>query len=152
MAKIKKSKRNTKKKQPLKKSARDKTKFAGLKPHFSLKRRAELLDMDYISKLNDKEKAWLNSFIEEEVHAKFNHDGKKLNKSKKAKRKIYTANNARNRCIFTRAKASHLLDTLYDSSEYENQMGGDLIDLVEKVEDFQDALDSTDKTKNTRQK
>lgn len=152
MAKIKKSKQNTNKKQPLKKSARDKTKFAGLKPHFSLKRRADLLDFDYINKLNDKEKAWLNAFIEEEVHSKFNHDGRKLNKTKKAKRKIYNANNARNRCIFTRAKASHLLDTLYDSNDYQNQIGGDLLDLVEKVEDFQDTLDSADKSKNTSQK
>jgi|688.fasta_scaffold448741_1 hypothetical protein len=59
------------------------------------------LDMDYVSKLSDKEKEWLTSFVREEVLADFAHSGKKLNKTKKAKREIYNKNNASNRCIYS---------------------------------------------------
>lgn len=132
-------------------STREKTKYPGLKPHLNLRTRQDLLDIDYVGKLNDKEKAWLNSFLEEEVNAKFDHPGKKLNKSKKDKRRIYSNNNARNRCIFTRAKASFQLDPLLDST-MEEAIGGDLLDMTEKIEDFQDTLKGTNEGDNSSKK
>lgn len=138
---------------PLKNNTRARTKYAGLKTHLNLKTRADQLDMDYIGKLNDKEKAWLNAFIEEEVNSKFDHNGKKFNKTKKAKRKIYSANNARNRCVFTRAKATHTLDSWGDAGGLvSNETGGDLIELAEKFEDFQNSLDGSNKRKNSTKK
>lgn len=139
---------------PKKKSnARLRTKYPGLKPGLNLKTRADQLEIDYLDKLNDKEKAWLNAFNEEEVNAKFDHTGKKLNKTKTAKRKIYSANNARNRCVFTRAKATHTLDSWGDAGGMiSNQAGGDLIELAEKVEDFQNALNSANKRKKSTKK
>lgn len=146
------SKKKQKASAPLKNNTRARTKYAGLKTHLNLKTRADQLDMDYISKLNDKEKAWLNAFIEEEVNSKFDHTGKKFNKTKKAKRKIYSANNARNRCIFTRAKATHTLDSWGDAGGLIGESDGDLIELAEKIEDFQNTLDSSNKRKNSTKK
>jgi predicted NACHT family NTPase len=57
--------------------------------------------MDYVDQLSDKEKEWLTAFVREEVLADFAHTGKKLNKTKKAKREIYNKNNASNRCIYS---------------------------------------------------
>lgn len=64
--------------------------------------------------MSEKDKAWLNSFNEETVGAKFNHKGKKLYKSKKAKRELYSKNNARNRCMYSKAKAQDALVNLND--------------------------------------
>ena len=72
--------------------------------------RRDLLEVDYVSKLNDSEKDWLNRFNEEFALANFNHSGKKLDKSKKAKKAAYDSNNARNRCLYNKAKSTGLLD------------------------------------------
>jgi hypothetical protein len=89
------------------KSRRSRVKFPALKPQYNLKSRYELIaDCDYLHKLSEEEKAWLNAFNEEEINANFNHSGPKLNKASKDKRRCYNSNNARNRDILTRAKAS----------------------------------------------
>lgn len=64
------------------------------------------MDYDYLDKLSDKELEWLNNFTEEYVHANLTHKGKKLHKTKKLRLDCYNRNNARNRCIWTRAKAA----------------------------------------------
>lgn len=74
---------------------------------------------EYVDQLSDKEKEWLNSFLEETVVTNFNHKGKKLYKSKKSKREFYNANNARNRCTFTKAKAMGMLDSLEGTNAVE---------------------------------
>lgn len=83
---------------------------------FNLKRmvanRREQLQVDYINKLSDKEKDWLNRFNEEYVLANFKHPGKIIDGSKKAKKKSYDANNARNRCVYTMSKVSNKLQTI----------------------------------------
>lgn len=84
---------------------RHKEKFAALNPKRAVKNRQEQLDVPYLDKLNDKEKAWLNNFLEESVITNFQHKGKKFYTSKKAKRKLYSENNARNRCVYTKAKS-----------------------------------------------
>ena len=84
---------------------RHREKFAALNFKRQVKTRLDQLDIDYVDKLNDKEKAWLNSFLEETVITNFQHKGKKHYKTKKSKREFYNSNNARNRCMFTKAKA-----------------------------------------------
>lgn len=87
-------------------SRRSQAKNPGLHPEFNPKSRADLVDYDYLDQLSDKEKEWLNSFTEEYTHANFNHPGKILHRTKRLKKDCYDRNNARNRCIWTRAKAS----------------------------------------------
>lgn len=85
-------------------SRRSKDKYPALKPRFNLKiRYDELSDFDYIHKLNDSEKKWLNDFLEAEVNA-----NKKSPLYQNSKR-INAKNNARNRDVYSRAKARHQL-------------------------------------------
>lgn len=84
-------------------------KFPALNFKRQVKTRLDQLDLDYISQLNDEEKEWLNSFLEETVITNFKHKGKKLLKTKKARRECYASNNARNRCMYTKAKAMNAL-------------------------------------------
>lgn len=52
----------------------------------------------------------MNRFVEEEVHANFNHKGPILNKSKKQRKRIYDANNARNRDAYLKAQMAGKLE------------------------------------------
>lgn len=74
-----------------------------------------MLDYDYIDKLNDKEKAFLDQFSKEFIGASFEKEDKKrkgkkrkfknLHKTAEQVKSCYDANNARNRDVLTRAKA-----------------------------------------------
>jgi len=52
---------------------------------------------------------WLNNFNQEYISADFNHPGKKIHKTKKQKKSIYDANNARNRDAYSVTKVNNLL-------------------------------------------
>ena len=69
-------------------------------------RREVMEEIDYVSKLSDEEKAWLNSFLEETVVTNFQHKGKKLIRNKEGRRKAWRENNARNRDMLGQAKAT----------------------------------------------
>lgn len=94
-------------KKPRKKNNREERDYPGLEKGQNLKIRADLIDYDYVHKLSAEEKEWLNAFSEEFIGANFKHKGPKLHKSKRQKRKCYAANNARNRCSYSKAKANH---------------------------------------------
>ena len=86
-------------------------------------RTEEIQDIDYLHKLNDKEKAWLNNFMEEYVNANMQHEGKKFHKTKKSRKKVYDKNNARNRDAFTQSKIRNNLnyyDTIHQVDGTEN--------------------------------
>jgi len=92
-----------------KKTKRAKVKYSALDPTVNLKTRYELIsDYDYLDKLTEQEKAWLNKFTKEYVNADLDtkHKGRNLHKSDKLKKDCYDRNNARNRCIWTKCKAS----------------------------------------------
>jgi hypothetical protein len=97
-------------------SERSKQKYPALMVNYNLKRRAEFIDYDYLDKLNDKEKRFLNKFTEETVNASFKPSGNII-KSKRGKRKIYNENNARNRDILTRKKITASLEYLDDDTK-----------------------------------
>lgn len=87
-----------------------------------MKTRADLFDQDYLNKLNKKELEWLNKFNKESINASFNETGN-LHKTKKLKKSCYDKNNARNRDILTRAKASNQLidyEELYEETNNNN--------------------------------
>lgn len=100
-----------------KKNKRSKIKNSALRPEYNLKTRYELIaDYDYLDKLSDKEKAWLNKFTKEYVNADLNtkKPNSNLHKSKKMKKDCYDRNNARNRCIYTRSKAAGVIKYIED--------------------------------------
>lgn len=86
----------------------------------------EYVDYDYISKLDPKAKAWLDKFTEETYRAYFNDDKPKHLHKKKARKAIYNANNARNRCIYSRARGKKQLDfgddAAFDAMESKNNL------------------------------
>lgn len=128
----KQSKRNTKekneqdsKKEPGKKvTRRSRFQYPAVEPSVNLKTRQEEIEdvKSYFHKLSPEDKKWMNSFMEEENNANFNHGGPTLNKSKDEKKRIYNKNNARNRCIMTREKAQ------------------DKLVYVEKLDDFEEKI------------
>ena len=105
--------------------------------------------MDYVDKLTDKEKQWLNTFTEEYTNANFNHGKKVLHKTKTQKKDCYDRNNARNRDILTREKAAGTALYLEDIKEKDNSIK-DL--LGEALENEFDNLDNTngDSNKNSK--
>ena len=111
-------------------------------PHLNIKTRFEEIEQDQyidgvkdddgnvvIRALTDKEKDWLNRFNEEFVNANFSHPGKKVKADKASRKKAYDKNNARNRCIYTKAKASGQLQYIEDLK-------------IEKKEQLETAKDS----------
>lgn len=126
-----------------KKVARSNKENPALDPKYTPKVRREFLDMDYIDKLNPKEKEWLNKFTEEYLNASFKNKPSDLHKSKKSKRTIYNQNNARNRDMFSIAKANNLLnysEPKIDDYEENNEV------VSENIEDLLiDYIDSKKK-------
>jgi hypothetical protein len=90
------------------KGKRARTKYPALKPELNLKSRYELIDYDYVDKLSESDKAWLNKFTEEYVNASLDSENLENNFhcTDELKKDCYRRNNARNRDILTRAKAS----------------------------------------------
>ena len=129
---------------------RHKEKFAALNFKRQVKTRLDQLDIDYVDQLSDKEKAWLNSFLEETVITNFQHKGKKHYKTKKSKREFYNSNNARNRCMFTKAKAMGTLIFNNNPASFSallEQADGDAAD--NRLEDaFIEYLDSQKKSES----
>jgi hypothetical protein len=80
----------------------------------NLKTRIDLIDYDYVNKLSEKDKAWLNKFTEEYTNASFKKTSKPIQKTKAQRKDAYDRNNSRNRCIYTRAKASGKLEYTED--------------------------------------
>lgn len=104
-------------KEKKKSNRRTKTKYPALKRHLNLKTRYDALDYDYVEKLSEDEKDWLNRFSEEYINANFNHPGKVLHKTKKLKKDCYDKNNSRNRDIFTKSKAAGQLVFGFENGE-----------------------------------
>lgn len=117
------SKKKKKKKTKEKVTVRAKEKYPGLNRRFFSKAKQIQHDIDYVNKIDDpKVLQWLNNFMEEWVGARLNHPGKKFHKTKKARKQIWDANNARNRdmmSIYTRFGS--------ESDDY-------VFDLLEKIE------------------
>lgn len=66
-----------------------------------------MIDYDYLDKLSDAEKEWLNKFTEEYTNASFKKDkDERIQKKKKYELDAYKRNNDRNSDILTKAKAA----------------------------------------------
>ena len=115
-----------------KQSKRSREKYPALKPEFNLKTRYELIDYDYINKLSEDEKKWLNKFTEEYTNASLDtkNPKKNLHKTKKLRKDCYDRNNARNRCILTKANATGIVDS-YEAVKIKVEYEEDIIDNLD---------------------
>lgn len=126
---------------------RNSVKNPALKPEYNLKTRYESIDYDYVGKLSPDEREWLNNFTEEYTNANFNHDGKKIMKTKKSKKDAYDRNNSRNRCLYTKAKASHSMRYLEDIVEGMKDSNLNPEEKLIQIETIREIIDSIeDKT------
>ena len=112
-----------------KKTGREKVKNPALKRQYNLKVRRDYIEPDYIDgvyndngellirALTDEEKEWLNKFYEETVCASFKGE-ESLYTEKEDRREIYSENNARNRCLYNKAKKTNRL-MHFDIDEYD---------------------------------
>ena len=114
------------------KSKRDKKPYPGLNKNAFSKIKQEYHDIDYIDQLNDAEKEWLNTFMEEDLGARFNHGKKRVYKKSKDINQSYRRNNQRNRDIYSNFKASNRL--IY----------GDVTAALETLQQEHDCLDRTE--------
>lgn len=154
--KTKKSKLKVVKTPRVKKNRRNQAKFPALEKKYNLLSRQELIDFDYIDKLNDKEKEWLNKFVEEEVNASFKHS-KPLNRTKKQRQACYTKNNARNRCILTKNKMLGNVDDLAIVKQVsqlnpEEMMIGKQERELEELNNLNNGFNSSENSKDAAQK
>lgn len=96
-------------------SRRKRSKFPGLSKKYNTKVRQELIDYDYLGKLSEEEKEWLNKFSEEYNSGSFkkteagNYSTKNLHRSKKLRKDCYDRTNSRNRDVFSITKANDML-------------------------------------------
>lgn len=98
----------------LKPNRRNRNKYPGLVKELNLKIRQELIDQDYIDKLSETEKEWLNRFNNEYVSAsvypkKTKDKQKLLHNTKKLKKDCTDRNNWRNNDVYGIKKISNML-------------------------------------------
>ena len=133
-------KKSTARKRAKAKARKSKSRDRGLNPGLKKGKfsriKQEYFDQDYIDQLNDKEKAWLSKFNDEWLGA--NTKDAKFHKSKKAKKRCNDQNNARNRDIYSQARALGRLQYAGDTTlkeentaEYEDE----LIDYIDSKKD-----------------
>jgi hypothetical protein len=111
-------KKSSKKK---KKTRRSEVKYPALDSSYMPKVRQEYFDLDYLDQLNDEEKEWMNKFMNEELNASFKNDDTDLAQTKEEKRKAYSKNNARNRCLYGVTKANGLMENADLTTVYKDQ-------------------------------
>ncbi len=119
----------------------EKQKYPALNPKYQVANRRELLgDIDYIDKLNDKEKEFLNSFLSETVITNFKHRGKKLIKTKEKKRELYRENNRRNIDLYNVTKQTGKLMYTGAQSKTNPESNVYVPNSAETTGDVEDAL------------
>lgn len=103
-----------------KKKLRSQVKNPNLDTSYHSRTKREYIDMDYVKGLSDKDKTWLNDFIGEYYSADLDYDDleKNFHSTEELKKDCTDRNNARNRCVYTIAKARNkVLDVSVESDE-----------------------------------
>jgi len=98
------------------KTRRQNVKNPSLKARYNSKIRQEYIDMDYIDKLSDDEKAWMNDFMSEWNNASVGKQAEaeqnRFHKTAKEVKECTDRNNARNVDIYGVAKAKGMISKL----------------------------------------
>lgn len=100
------------------KNRRSRQKYPNLDPKYNLKiRQEEISDLDYLNKLSEEELAFLNKFMGEYVNGAISKHTENLHPEK---HDCYKRNNARNRDIFSLAKARGQLMYIEDFNKIDD--------------------------------
>ena len=137
-----------------KKTKRSQVKHPSLEKHYNSRVRQEYLDADYLDQLSPDELDWYARFMEEENNANFNHKGETLINDPEKRKEIYNQNNARNRCLYGRAKA-HGNMSKYDIKQIQdfieekrmpskNDLEDAMVDYLDYTHNLEDKSEDTD--------
>ena len=127
------------------KKKRDLEKYPALNPRLNAKTRFEVLDMDYLKKLNDAQLKYMNQFMGEYVSGAFkkNENGEYSNenfhKTAEERRECYTRNNTRNRCGLTVSNATGQTYRCEDISSFMDSLT-DVDSMVDGTNAFSDLV------------
>ena len=145
-----------------KKSKRTQSKWPALNPQVNLKIRREELEIDYLDKLSNSEKDWLNRFSEEDINTNFDHPGDRIypkeyitkirkNDGKtirldKHKNRAETRNNKRNcdalaRGTGGRLKLEHERNAIFSIEQNRSTNYGEIEDAIIERIDLQREID-----------
>ena len=115
---------------------RQKEKYPALNPGLNLRSRHDEIEVDYLHKLSEEEKDWLNKFNEEYVNASLDRQNldNNLHKTKKLKKSIDKKNNVRKEDIYTMQKASGKLHYLEDIKNKQISLIDNEDKLIEKID------------------
>lgn len=116
------------------KNKRSKVKHPSLNPGYNLLTRKEYLDYDYLNELSEEELEFLAKFTSEWLNANFSKDDdENILQGKEIKKEVYNRNNARNRCVYSRAKAQNKVD---DSDDIRTKSTTNIEDyLIDYIDD-----------------
>lgn len=125
------------------KTRRGRAKYPALEPTLNLKTRYEVLEIDYLAKLDEKAKKWLNKFNDEygNDHLDRKDLSNNLHNTPKLKKDCDDRNNARNRDIMTRAKASGSMVYLEDLKREDRLTKNAEEVLLEELDETDDGTD-----------
>lgn len=139
--------KNTKKDNNIteKNDKRSQSKHPNLKKNLNLKRRHDLLDQDYLHKLNEEQLEWIDNFNREYVSGSLDRENleNNLHKDRKYIKDADDRNNARNRCVLTQKKAAKQITSFHDLNEEEHSLDeyeNDLINEIDK-KDVREAIE-----------
>ena len=118
-----------------KKKKRDMDPYPALNKSLNLKTRQDEIEVDYLHKLSEEDKKFLNKFNEEYINATLDRKEFKNNihSTKKGKQSCDKRTNERKVCAYTRSKAGNNLTYIED-------MKGDIVvvgyedNLIDKIE------------------
>jgi hypothetical protein len=136
-------------------NSREKQKYPNLKKMYNTKIRQDLLDQDYIDKLSDSEKAWLDRFNKEFINATFEKKKKytknNLHKGEKKRKELYKDNYSRQNCLYNVKKATKSLVSIegaFNKTQNTNVEDA-LIDVID-AKNYVNALEKPSVTKLAR--
>lgn len=92
------------KKKPKKVTKRSRTKYPGLSKQLYSKIKQEFFDIDYVNKLSEEEKEWLNNFMNGDLGA--NTKDNPVFEDYEEKRKCWKKNNDRNNDVYSIMRAT----------------------------------------------
>jgi hypothetical protein len=127
------------------KKKRDLDKYPALNQRLNAKTRFEVLDMDYLKKLNDAELKYLNQFMGEYVSGAFkktedgDYSDDNFHKTTEERRECYTRNNTRNRCGLTVSNATGMTYRCDDINSFMDSLT-DVDSMVDGVNAFSNEL------------
>ena len=124
----------------LKIKKRDIEKYPALKKNLNLKSRQDEIEVDYIHKLSEKEKEWLNKFNEEYVNTTFDRENLKNNihNTLELKQDCDHRNYKRREDLYVRQKARDNLSYLDDDNSKKFKIENYEDNLIKKIEDTEE--------------